>query len=225
MTAQFGGREGYIRAYPATSRQPTDIDDIGKRAMDIVICLFLSPVALLVGVLIAIVLKIGGGPIVYAQQRVGQHGKPFSCFKFRSMVCNADTRLQQVLDGSAEARDEWAQFQKLSKDPRVTWFGRLLRAFSLDELPQLINVWRGEMSVVGPRPITPDQIELYGDHFAAYCAIKPGITGLWQVSGRNRHTFEERVKFDTRYAETHSLTGDFVIILRTLPVVLSGSAK
>jgi lipopolysaccharide/colanic/teichoic acid biosynthesis glycosyltransferase len=179
----------------------------------------------ILGIPIAAILTISGGPVVYAQQRVGQHGKWFPCLKFRSMVCNADARLQQVLDRSPEARAEWAQFQKLSEDPRVTWFGKLLRAFSLDELPQLINVWRGEMSIVGPRPIMPDQIELYGDYFSAYCAVKPGITGLWQVSGRNRHTFEERVKFDTRYADTHTLMGDIVIIMRTLPVVLSGSAK
>jgi exopolysaccharide production protein ExoY len=199
--------------------------EVGKRAMDIAICLIASPVALLIGVPIAVFLKIGGGPIVYAQPRVGRYGQQFQCLKFRSMVCNADVRLQHVLDSDAKARREWAQFQKLAKDPRITWFGKLLRAFSLDELPQFINVWRGEMSIVGPRPITPDQIQLYGEQFPLYCAMKPGITGLWQVSGRNRHTFEARVALDTRYAKTHSLLGDTVIILRTLPVVLSGSAS
>ncbi len=224
MNVPIGGG-GHVVSDSGIARQQTGSGDIGKRALDLAFCVLASPVALLIGIPIAVILKIGGGPVVYAQPRIGRHGKRFPCLKFRSMVRNADARLQQVLDGSAEARAEWAQFQKLTNDPRITWFGKMLRAFSLDELPQLVNVWRGEMSIVGPRPIMPDQIELYGEYFPAYCAVKPGITGLWQVSGRNNRTFEERVKLDTRYAKTYSLLGDLAIILRTLPVILSGSAK
>jgi lipopolysaccharide/colanic/teichoic acid biosynthesis glycosyltransferase len=224
MNVPIGGG-GYARSYSGIALRQTRSGNIGKRAMDLAFCVLASPFALLLGIPIGVILKIGGGSVVYAQLRVGRHGNQFPCLKFRSMVCNADSRLQQVLESSAEARTEWARFQKLTKDPRVTWFGKMLRAFSLDELPQLVNVWRGEMSIVGPRPITPDQIELYGEYFPAYCTMKPGITGLWQVSGRNNRTFDERVKLDTRYAKTHSLLGDLVIIVRTLPVVLSGSAK
>lgn len=219
------GDGGFVESYPESLKLQSKTGDLGKRAMDLIICVLVLPVVLLLGLSIAILLKINGGPVVYAQLRVGRQGKLFPCLKFRSMVCNADSKLQQVLDNDAQARIEWTQFQKLSNDPRVTLFGKLLRAFSLDELPQFLNVWRGEMSIVGPRPIMPDQIELYGNLFPVYCAVKPGITGLWQVSGRNRRTFEERVMLDARYAKTHSLPGDLLIILRTLPVILSGSAR
>jgi lipopolysaccharide/colanic/teichoic acid biosynthesis glycosyltransferase len=195
---------------------------IAKRLIDLLICILVAPFALLVGVPIAIVLKLDGGRILYSQPRVGAHGRAFDCLKFRSMVRDADEQLQQMLARDALAREEWALFQKLSDDPRVTWFGRFLRAYSIDELPQLINVWRGEMSIVGPRPIMVDQVELYGDEFDIYCAMRPGITGLWQVSGRNERTFAERVRLDSQYAHTWSVTGDLKILLLTLPAVLAG---
>jgi lipopolysaccharide/colanic/teichoic acid biosynthesis glycosyltransferase len=138
------------------------------------------------------------------------------------MVRNADERLRQMLATDPCALDEWNRFQKLTNDPRITGFGKFLRAYSLDELPQFVNVLRGDMSIVGPRPIMIDQIELYGEQFAAYCAMRPGITGPWQVSGRNERTFAERIRFDSEYAKTWSIAGDMKILLLTLPAVLAG---
>jgi len=193
-----------------------------KRAMDLFICLLAAPMALIIGLPIALVLKLDGGNVVYTQPRVGASGRQFACLKFRSMVRNADDRLRLMLAVDPCARDEWTRFQKLTNDPRITWFGKFLRAYSLDELPQFINVVRGEMSIVGPRPIMIDQIELYGEQFAAYCAMRPGITGPWQVSGRNECTFAERIRLDSDYAKTWSIMGDLRIILMTLPAVLAG---
>jgi lipopolysaccharide/colanic/teichoic acid biosynthesis glycosyltransferase len=195
---------------------------ISKRIVDLLICVLLSPVALVIGISIAIILRFNGGPVIYAQPRVGASGRQFACLKFRTMVHNADERLKHMLAVDSLALEEWSRYQKLSNDPRVTWFGRFLRAYSLDELPQFINVLRGDMSVVGPRPIMFDQIELYVEHFATYCAMKPGITGLWQVSGRNERTFAERVRLDSQYANTWSVSGDVRIMLLTIPVVLHG---
>ncbi|HEY5048983.1 MAG TPA: sugar transferase [Rhizomicrobium sp.] len=192
-----------------------------KRIVDLLICLLAAPFVLAAGVMIALALKLDGGSVFYAQPRVGANGRPFACLKFRSMVRDADERLRQVLAGDPQAREEWQLYQKLTDDPRVTWFGRFLRASSLDELPQLINVWRGDMSVVGPRPIMLDQVALYGENFGNYCAVKPGITGLWQISGRNQRTFAERVRLDAQYADSWSLAGDARIILLTLPVVFA----
>ena len=193
-----------------------------KRIIDIIACLLISPLLLLIGIPIALILLFDGGDIVYAQRRIGADGRPFACLKFRSMVCNADEKLRQMLDEDPAALAEWSCFQKLTNDPRITWFGKFLRAYSLDELPQFVNVWRGEMSIVGPRPIMTDQIALYGEYFDTYCGMKPGITGLWQVSGRNERTFAERVELDAQYAETWSLWGDLKIMLLTLPAVLAG---
>jgi exopolysaccharide production protein ExoY len=193
-----------------------------KRVVDLVTCLLAAPFLLVIGLPIAIVLKLDGGSIVYAQPRVGANGRQFACLKFRSMVRNADERLQQMLAADSRAREEWSHYQKLNDDPRITWFGKFLRAYSLDELPQFINVLRGDMSVVGPRPIMIDQIDIYGEHFATYCAMKPGITGVWQVSGRNERTFAERVRLDSQYVDSWSIAGDLKIMLLTIPAVLQG---
>ena len=193
-----------------------------KRVLDIFVCLLSTPFALLIGLPVALAIKLDGGPIFYAQPRIGLSGSAFTCLKFRSMVFNADERLKHVLATDPAARAQWARYQKLTDDPRITAFGRFIRAFSLDELPQLINVWRGEMSIVGPRPIMVDQIDLYGDQFAVYCMMRPGITGLWQISGRNQRTFAERVRLDTQYARTWSTLYDLVIMIKTLPIVLAG---
>jgi undecaprenyl-phosphate galactose phosphotransferase len=198
------------------------VSNRAKRAVDIVICLLAAPFALLIGVPIALAIWLDGGPVLYSQPRIGRDGRQFPCLKLRSMVFNADTRLAHMLASDPCAREQWSRYQKLTNDPRVTWLGRFIRAFSLDELPQLINVWRGEMSIVGPRPIMVDQISLYGDQFAVYCTMRPGITGLWQVSGRNQKTFAERARLDAQYARNWSILGDIVIVLRTLPAVLAG---
>jgi lipopolysaccharide/colanic/teichoic acid biosynthesis glycosyltransferase len=186
------------------------------------ICLLAAPFAIMVGLLIALFIRLDGGPVVYSQRRIGLGGRLFDCLKFRSMVPDADDRLREVLAHDPAARAEWEHYQKLARDPRITPIGKLIRATSLDELPQLINVWRGEMSIVGPRPIMTDQIALYGEHFGDYCMLRPGITGLWQIGGRNNCTFAERVRLDMEYARTWSVLGDLQIILLTIPAVLAG---
>jgi lipopolysaccharide/colanic/teichoic acid biosynthesis glycosyltransferase len=191
-----------------------------KRILDIAICLVAAPLTLLIGLLIAFFTALDGGAIFYSQTRIGKDGRPFSCLKFRSMVIDADARLEQVLAANVDIRREWELYQKLADDPRITRFGNFIRTFSLDELPQLINVWRGEMSIVGPRPIMADQIALYGEQFGIYCAMRPGITGLWQISGRNETTFAERVRLDTQYVKAWSFLRDIEIVLLTLPAVM-----
>jgi lipopolysaccharide/colanic/teichoic acid biosynthesis glycosyltransferase len=141
------------------------------------------------------------------------------------MVDNAETMLAPVLNACDQSRDEWAATRKLYNDPRVTRVGRVLRRYSLDELPQLFNVLRGDMSMVGPRPIVKDEIERYGENFLDYCSVKPGLSGLWQVSGKNSLSYEERVRLDTLYARSKSVWKDIVILWRTIPVVLLGRSS
>ena len=161
-----------------------------------------------------------GGPAFYGQMRIGRHGRSFRCWKFRSMVTDSDAVLAKVLALSAEARAEWARDHKLKADPRITWVGRFLRSSSLDELPQLWNVLRGEMSLVGPRPIVVAEVGRYGARFHDYCTCRPGITGLWQVSGRNDISYRRRVAIDAVYARSASLSMDLAILVRTVPAVL-----
>jgi lipopolysaccharide/colanic/teichoic acid biosynthesis glycosyltransferase len=136
------------------------------------------------------------------------------------MVSNADQRLQEILEQDPEARAEWEQTQKLTHDPRITPLGRFIRKTSIDELPQLVNILRGEMSLVGPRPIVENEIAKYGEFYRDYCAVRPGLTGLWQVEGRSDTSYEERVQLDVKYARTRNFSGDFMIMLRTVPAVL-----
>lgn len=161
-----------------------------------------------------------GGAAIYAQSRVGQGGKAFNCLKFRSMVPNADEVLKELLAKDAIARAEWERDFKLKNDPRVTPIGRFLRKTSLDELPQLWNVLRGEMSLVGPRPIVDAELERYGDLVDYYLEARPGITGLWQISGRNDIDYSDRVNLDAWYVKNWSLWYDLVILLKTVKVVL-----
>lgn len=164
-----------------------------------------------------------GRPILFSQTRIGRGGKSFQCLKFRTMVTDSQARLEHLLSTNEEAAIEWSRDQKLKNDPRITWIGRFLRKTSLDELPQLINVLRGEMSIVGPRPIVQDEIERYGLNFESYASVSPGITGLWQVSGRNQVAYEDRVLIDVRYANNWSIRGDIVIMFKTIPAVLLGT--
>lgn len=164
--------------------------------------------------------KDGTSP-VFGQKRYGKHGRVFRCYKLRTMVPDAAARLAELLRTDAEAAHEWAMDHKLRNDPRITPLGRFLRKTSLDELPQLINVIRGDMSIVGPRPIVHDEIEKYGVWFAYYTQTRPGITGLWQVSGRNDVSYANRVELDARYVREWSIWGDFAIMLRTLPLIIS----
>lgn len=171
---------------------------------------------------IALAIRLSSpGPVFFVQHRVGKDGRTFPCLKFRSMVVDARERLEALLALSVEAREEWARDQKLRQDPRITPIGRLLRKTSLDELPQLLNVLLGHMSVVGPRPIVESEVQRYSHRFSAYCSVRPGLTGLWQVSGRNEVSYETRVRLDAFYALRKSLAYDLAICLRTIPAVLA----
>jgi len=160
------------------------------------------------------------GPVFFAHRRIGRDGRKFPCLKFRSMAIDAEERLQEVLAADPQARAEWERDHKLRNDPRVTKLGAFLRKSSLDELPQLINVIRGEMDLVGPRPIVDGEVCKYGTRFKHYCAVNPGITGLWQVSGRNDASYRSRVAMDCVYARSKSLPLDLWIMLATIPAVL-----
>lgn len=160
------------------------------------------------------------GPIVFRQHRIGKDGVTFSCLKFRTMVTDAEQRLADLLSSDPEARAEWALDHKLRYDPRVTFVGRLLRKSSLDELPQLFNVLSGTMSLVGPRPIVLAECSRYGRHFAEYCAVRPGITGLWQISGRNDVSYRRRIACDVLYSRRQSVVFNCAILALTIPRVV-----
>tara|TARA_Y100001960_G_C14618909_1_gene799730 strand:- start:92 stop:1054 length:963 start_codon:yes stop_codon:yes gene_type:complete len=171
--------------------------------------------------IIMIFIKLSSkGPIIYSQKRIGQNGQKFNAYKFRSMIQNADKVLKHFLKNNELQRLEWERTQKLKNDPRITWIGNILRKTSLDELPQLINVIKGEMSLVGPRPIVDDEIQKYDSNYNLYKRVKPGMTGLWQVSGRNNTTYKERIEFDCYYVRNWSLSLDLYILFRTVKVVL-----
>ena len=160
------------------------------------------------------------GAIFFAHERIGKNGKPFPCYKFRSMVTNSQEMLQQYLAENPAAKEEWEREFKLKNDPRVTPIGKVLRRTSLDELPQIFNVLRGEMSLVGPRPVIQEELDkYYGETAKLYCTVKPGITGLWQVSCRSDTTYDERVAMDESYINNRSLLGDIVILWKTIGVV------
>lgn len=191
----------------------------GKRLLDtFAICISL-PFALPIIGLCALALWIEGGSPIYKQTRIGKDGKRFSILKLRTMVKNADQVLEDYLSKDPAMREEWDSLQKLKNDPRVTRLGGLLRATSLDELPQLINVLKGDMSLVGPRPMMVDQEDMYGN-MHAYEALRPGITGLWQVSARNGNTFCYRNEVDATYESEVTLLKDFAILFKTVGVVM-----
>lgn len=160
------------------------------------------------------------GKPIFKQRRIGKDGKTFNIYKFRTMVINADEVLQKLLEENPQIKDEWEKEFKLKDDPRITKLGNFLRKTSLDELPQLINVFQGKMSLVGPRPIIEDEIEKYGEYFEYFKLVKPGITGLWQVSGRNDIDYDERVQLDVWYARNWSVELDFIILIKTFVVVI-----
>jgi len=194
-----------------------------KRGLDIVSVVFGALLATPAFLAIALAVRLESpGPVLYRQRRIGRKGKTFQMWKFRTMVRDADEVLQTLLERDPAARAEWERGQKLENDPRVTRVGRWLRKTSLDELPQLWNVMRGEMSVVGPRPIVQDEVQHYADDFRLYRAVRPGITGYWQVSGRSRIPYPERVEFDSYYVRNWSLWLDAIILSRTVGVVVRG---
>lgn len=189
-----------------------------KRSFDIAgalgALLLLAPVLLV----LALLVRSDGGPILFRQTRVGRSGRPFSCLKFRTMVIDAEQRMEQLLR-DPEARAEWETSRKLREDPRVTRLGDFLRRTSLDELPQLFNVLRGDMSLVGPRPVVPEELECYGERSALYLQVRPGLTGLWQVSGRSETSYPERVALDAWYIRNWSLWYDMAILFKTVRVL------
>jgi exopolysaccharide production protein ExoY len=196
------------------------------RAIDIIIAsllaAFLLPLFITISVLI---LLQGDGPIIFVQRRIGQSGKLFPCLKFRTMVSDAEVRLALLLAADVAAREEWQQDYKLRRDPRITALGHFLRKTSLDEFPQLFNVLRGDMSLVGPRPIVVEEAPRYGRHIRHYCDVRPGITGLWQISGRNNVSYRRRVACDVLYARRQSATLNIWIMLRTIPAVLAANGS
>lgn len=194
-----------------------------KRVFDIVVGLMLIVMLLPVLVMLALIVKIDGGPALYGHTRVGRNGKKFRCLKFRSMVVNSEAVLKELLATDAEARAEWEREFKLKHDVRVTRIGRFLRRTSLDELPQLWNVVRGEMSLVGPRPIIDQELERYGSNSKYYLMATPGITGLWQVSGRCETDYATRVSLDVNYVQNWSLHRDIEILFKTFFVVIRGT--
>jgi exopolysaccharide production protein ExoY len=192
-----------------------------KRIVDIVLAL--SGIILLAPLLIicfVVTWTSSPGPVIFRHKRVGFNGKTFDCLKFRTMVADAPERLRKLLEADATAT-EWSQCQKLRNDPRVTPIGAILRKSSLDELPQLFNVLIGDMSMVGPRPVTEAELSRYGASVTAYTACRPGITGLWQVTGRSSTSYETRISCDVYYARMWSLSLDSKIIMVTIPSVLS----
>jgi Undecaprenyl-phosphate galactose phosphotransferase WbaP len=196
-------------------------EQLAKRLVDLLLCVagavLVVPLCMLV---VALIRLDSSGPAFYRQRRIGYKGRRFTAWKFRSMVRNADSVLEDYLERNPRLRAEWEREHKLKNDPRVTRVGRLLRKTSLDELPQLWNVLMGDMSLVGPRPIVDQEVFRYGRNFDLYTSVKGGITGLWQVSGRSDTSYEERVHLDTFYIRNWSMWLDYCILFRTVAVVL-----
>lgn len=200
---------------------PTFYRDTFKRGLDMILVLAMALPALLVIALFAALIACDGHSPIYLQKRVGRNGRRFDIWKLRSMVPDAEDRLQAHLARDTAARMEWDRSQKLQDDPRITRLGQFIRKTSIDELPQLWNVLRGDMSLVGPRPMMPSQQEIYPG--SAYYAIRPGITGFWQVSVRNESSFSQRAEFDTAYLRAMSLKTDLQVLARTVRVVFHGT--
>jgi exopolysaccharide production protein ExoY len=207
----------------AVRRRRVPLGGLPKRVFDIagasVALVLLAPLMLIVALLVRVVL---GGPVIFRQRRVGFDGKTFVCYKFRSMVKDADVVLGRHLSADLTAAREWSETQKLRNDPRVGVLGKVMRKASIDELPQLFNVMRGDMSLVGPRPVLPDElVDRYGRYAPAYLQARPGLTGMWQANGRNSVCYRGRIARDRYYARHWSLLLDLLLILKTIPALLN----
>ncbi|MGB3417561.1 MAG: sugar transferase [Mesorhizobium sp.] len=209
------------QAYPEEDESPP-IGGTFKRFFDITAALagltVISPLFLM---LILLVKFSDGGKVFYGHRRIGRSGRVFHCLKFRTMVEDGDAVLAAYLARNPQEREEWLATRKLQNDPRVTRVGAVLRKLSLDELPQIFNILRGEMSFVGPRPVVRDELKMYGTSASFYLKSRPGLTGLWQVSGRNDVSYQARVAFDRHYVENWSFVFDLKILIRTVPAVFS----
>lgn len=226
MTAHFNSLNDAVLAdvwegRVETARRPGLYRNFGKRIFETALVLLAVPVILPLITVLALPLLLRGENPFYVQRRVGQHGRTFVMWKMRSMVSDADERLSRYLRDNPEAREEWARNQKLRDDPRVTPYGRFLRKSSLDEVPQLWNVLRGDMALIGPRPMMPHQRALY--HGLSYYSMRPGVSGFWQVSDRNECEFASRAMFDDQYDRDMSLWTDVKVIIQTLRVMLRGT--
>jgi undecaprenyl-phosphate galactose phosphotransferase len=191
-----------------------------KAIFDVTFAILLLFIASPLLLIIAAIVRLDGGPVLFAHRRIGAGGRHFYCLKFRTMVVHADQVLQQILATDPERAAEWRATHKLRDDPRVTRLGKLLRQMSLDEVPQLLNVIRLEMSLVGPRPIVDSEIAHYGEDIAHYYALRPGLTGLWQVSGRSDTSYARRVRLDVWYVNNWTIWHDLAVLLKTIPAVL-----
>jgi exopolysaccharide production protein ExoY len=234
--ARLAGPTGRQRTWTDGSSSPhaaspprpetVPIGGTGKRlfdlAMSVTALVVLAPLFICIALLILI---SDGRPVLISQRRVGHRGRPFECLKFRSMVVNAPAVLDSHLRENPEAAREWNDTQKLKDDPRITPLGQVIRRLSVDELPQLINVMRGDMSIVGPRPVVTAELERYGEAVEAYMQVRPGLTGAWQVSGRSDVSYETRVALDTQYVRNWSMAEDIRIIAKTVPAVLTSKGS
>jgi len=226
------------RLFPISGARPILIDCIGgmemacqmrmrifsrwKAVWDRILAIPIALVSLPLFFVVPILIKLTSkGPVFFRHERIGKQGRPIKVWKFRTMHCDADRILENALAGDSSAKEEWLRNRKLAKDPRVTGLGRFLRRTSLDELPQLINVFAGDMTFVGPRPIVPEEVARYGEMYDTFSSVKPGITGLWQVSGRSETDYHRRVALDTYYILNWSPWLDLWIVMRTCATVLS----
>jgi exopolysaccharide production protein ExoY len=233
--AIYGDVRTYSRVHSGRSDPRSTVVNFGlgrkldnnlSRLIDIVFSAtaFLIFLPLIVLFCVAITVQDGGLPF-FVHRRIGRGGRMFPCLKLRTMVSDSESRLRRHLAENPAARAEWAMDQKLRNDPRITPLGHFLRKSSLDELPQLLNVVWGHMSLVGPRPIVPAEVARYGRYMEFYCTMRPGITGLWQVSGRNDISYRRRVAMDTIYSRTRWVGGDIWIMVRTVPAIFASKGS
>src|ERR1700761_3715755 len=221
--AADGTGRGLIARVPATVTMPAGAAAFAKRVLDVVGAVVLGVVFAPLIAVIVLMMRRGGGSVIYRHRRVGRSGRIFCCLKFRTMIPNADQVLRELLERNPELQAEWVRDHKLRNDPRVTALGRFLRRTSLDELPQLWNVIRGEMSLVGPRPVVREELLRYGRCAGIYLSARPGVTGLWQGKGRNNTDYRRRVVLDVYYVRRHNVFLDLYILAKTTHVVLGGS--
>ena len=215
----FGG----ILGFSAANRLTRPINLFLKRCIDLGLLLIFSPIVIPLMLLISILVKCTSkGPVFYGHKRIGKNGKTITTWKFRSMVVDADKRLKELLENNPEIKKEWEENQKLAHDPRITSIGKFLRKTSLDELPQFFNILIGQMSFVGPRPVVEAERKKYGDKFNYVFSVTPGLSGMWQISGRSSTGYDERIMLDTFYIQNWSVWLDIWIILQTCIVVLTG---
>jgi exopolysaccharide production protein ExoY len=217
-------KDEIIRDFAQSERKAQAARPVGgwtKRTVDVTIAVCalvaLAPIMLMVAAAIYFTM---GGPVVFAHKRIGFNRRVFKCYKFRTMVTNAEEKLALHLATDPEAARMWQESQKLINDPRVTWLGRILRKSSLDELPQLFNVLLGDMSCVGPRPVVAAELQRYGQSVNSYLRARPGVAGIWQVSGRSRRSYAERVAMDRYYVRHWSLGMDIKLLAKIIPAVL-----